>query len=221
MGTRFKIWLFIPTENVRLALQKIETMTHMKYARQVEITLPDGEKFQITDTSTMPLSNKHIKCDDYYSSVTVTKTLCIPIDGIVQSYMDSLDEIPKSKGIRAEERVEIINSQPHFPLGHLWVSLSCGRKYCEVRISAVSSSQNYIIRHSTSFHKMMLEVLNIAEGVASLIDVEQFECFLLENPEITITLEDDDGMVKLDELVNDIVDKTRKAKEKYQSNIDE
>lgn len=220
MGTRHSVWLFIPTENIRLALQKIETMTHMKYARQVDITLPDGEKFQITDTFPMRFSSNNVKYDDYYSSVSFQKILYIPIDDIIQSYMDSLDEILKDKGIRAEESVEMINSRPHYPLGYWWVSLSSGQKYCRIDIGAVVSSQNNIVMHSNAFHKTMLEILNIAGGIASIIFVGDFECFLLENPKITIILEDDDGTVKLDELVNDIVDKTRKAKEKYQSNID-
>lgn len=214
MGTHYRIWLFVPVENIGVALAELEKIVDKTYTHPMEITLPDGETIQVSDLRNYPPHNTILKPDDYLSWVSYTVSLYFPIDEIVQNYMRKEDESLKemSNYTLSENQVVVINNEKYFPHGGIVVMLQCGRKYCKISVGSVAKSQNILIRGSTGFHKMMQRILKSADGVAGLINIGEYEYFLLENPNLTIKLDEDSDLGEIDRLVDDIVIKVEKVK---------
>ncbi|MDX1995667.1 MAG: hypothetical protein SF029_25010 [bacterium] len=95
-------------------------------------------------------------------------------------------------------------------VGLLSVIVVVGLKYVQIRIGAVASSQNDLLRYSMAVHEAMTDILARAQGIAGLIDVESYDLLLLTNPSRIIRIDFDeeerfkDGRA-IDEITEEII----------------
>ena len=177
MSTRYSIRLYFPTEKIEQALLATTEIADQPESWQ-NIKLPDNRKVLVPFHSS-DQKRPHLQIG---KSIALDTTLLFPVDEIVQEYITMRQT--------ADTELKLVHGdgEDYCPIGIIWLIISSGSRYTEFDFAAVTSLFNDILLKSNAAHQQFLKVLNSADGVAGLIDVETRRFHLLHDPTLTIYL---------------------------------
>ena len=179
LGTRYSIKLYFPTEKIEHALLATAEIAD-KPETWINVILPNNRKVLVPF---FPEDQTRSRIQ-IGQSVTMDTILLFPVDGVVQEYITVRKNL--NPELQLADILTDIDGESYCSIGTVWLIITSGSKYTEFNFAAASSSFNEIFLKSQAAHQQFLKVLNAANGVTGLIDVETRRYHLLYDPSRTI-----------------------------------
>jgi hypothetical protein len=203
LGTRYSIELYFPVEHVSLALAELDKIADPIKTRPSSIYLVNGKPLSFRYAPESLGVHLYEDSPDS-SSVSFDTVLLFKPDAFTTAFEDAYKFLKSSRGLAVRNVVDYVS------VGLISVIVLVGLKYVEIRIGAVASSQNDLLRYSTVVHEAMTDILVRAQGITGLINVESYDLLLLTDSSRIVCIDFDeeerfkDGNA-IDEITEEII----------------
>ncbi|HEX2905313.1 MAG TPA: DUF6000 family protein [Phototrophicaceae bacterium] len=174
MGLNYSIDLYFPIDNVEKVLMATIAIAEVVPDAQTQIKLPSGNTITVPFTTNFRNgASIDLTIDNEFALDTA---LLFIEDAAIREYYEGNNH-------RATGYGDVLDC----PIGYIYLHITCDKQYVCFSFTAAVSSMSLLFVKSASIQNRFLEILNTNGGVIGLIDVEDWDYLLLENPALRIS----------------------------------
>ena len=169
----------------------------------------------------MDYLNLHLGLIDVMEHITQDtferRTLNHESQEICLSFLFAMDEHVLGFTDRSKDKSSFGTVEGKIPIGCVWTSIKCGKKFVVIRATAATSDMSILFEQSTSVRATITEVCQTGNPLLVLFDDEQSDLVAVwpQQGRFTLsatyqTFEDEQGDLKVDDYCTDLLASARR-----------